>query len=152
MSYHNWLNWHEWPYRCIAEHIVTKQDTIIDVGAGCGFLGFYLLLENKCDNIIAYDTREEMRLFMGDLSKSLGLQNRFDIKEQFFKSDGAFTVSCRLGFSNLLLDNDGPTITLARTEECTPLFEYLTIPDRWNEKQVTRHDGFQLRVLWNYQD
>lgn len=150
MSYYDWKQWHEWPYQQISNHIITKQETIVDVGAGCGFLGMYLLLSGKCDRIIAYDTRKEMRVFMKKFFSDMGYSDKIDIREQFYNSDGVMAVSTRLGFSNLLLNNNGPTITLARTYECMPLFDWVSTPDNWFEKVVERDDGFQLRVLWNY--
>lgn len=151
MPYYEWKLWHEWPYKILADRI-EYFDTITDVGAGCGFLSMYLLMSGKCKNIIAYDTRPEMCRFMGDLSQRLGLSNRIDIRYKTFEGcDDGVVVSTRLGFSDLLLSNKSKTITLARTEECEPLFKYVKTPPNWNEELVQRHDGFTLRVLWNYQ-
>ncbi len=36
--------WHKWPYSQIASEL-NPTDTVIDVGAGCGLLGIYLLHE-----------------------------------------------------------------------------------------------------------
>jgi len=152
MNYYNWKQWHEWPYRTIADHIV-HDETIIDVGAGCGFLSMHLLMTGKCDRILAYDTRENMCEFMSLLSNVLGLATRLDVRCERFQSNqhDNLTVSTRLGFSNLLLNNRVPTITMARTNECEPILKYVETPNGWNEKVVTRDDGFNMRLLWNYQ-
>lgn len=151
MPYHEWKLWHEWPYEVLSNRI-TSCNTITDVGAGCGFLSMWLLMSDKCERVIAYDTRVEMCRFMDVLSQKLGLSNRIDIRYKMFENNNdEMVVSTRLGFSNILLSNKSKTITLARTNECEPLFKYVETPIDWNEELVYRDDGFALRVLWNYQ-
>ena len=151
MNEYDWKMWHQWPYSVIANH-VAYDETIIDVGAGCGFLSMHLLMTGKCDKVIAHDTRENMCEFMSLLSNVLGLSNRLDVKCEPFQSNryDNLTVSTRLGFSNLLFNNRPKTITMARTKECEPVFSYVETPVDWNEKLVTRDDGFNMRLLWNY--
>lgn len=153
MNYYDWKIWHEWPNQMIANHI-SHAETIVDVGAGCGFLSMHLLLNDKCDKVIAYDTRESMCEFMTLLSDSLGLSDRFTVRFESYQigTPADLTVSTRLGFSHLLLNNRSKTITLARTRGCEPIFKYVETPSGCNEKIVTRGDGFQMRLLWNYQD
>lgn len=152
MNYYNWKTWHEWPYRTIADHVV-HDETIIDVGAGCGFLSMHLLMTGKCDRVIAYDTRENMCEFMSLLSNVLGLATRLDVKCEPFQSNrhNNLTVSTRLGFPSILFNNKAPTVTMSRTKECEPIFKYVETPVDWKEKIVTRDDGFTMRLLWNYQ-
>jgi 16S rRNA G527 N7-methylase RsmG len=153
LNYYEWKQWHQWPNQVIADHIAHEQ-TIVDVGAGCGFLSMHLLMLDKCDRVIAYDTRELMCEFMTELSNSLGLSDRFEARFESYQigTPADLTVSTRLGFSNLLLANISKTMTLARTRECEPIFKYVETPSGFKEKIVTRDDGFTLRLLCNYQD
>lgn len=150
ISKYEFDQWHKWPYKQIANELIDTS-IVIDVGAGCGLLGIYLLYEKVCDRVIMFDCRSKQLEYAKELAVRLGVYKNLKIINNLYSQNtatGQVLVSSRFGslieFEKFHKGNK--LITLRRTSDCEPFYKRNSSLN-WKIKTVKREDGFELELL-----
>lgn len=149
ISQQYWEDMHVWPYENIGRKL--KTDHVIDLGAGCGLLGIYLVYHNYVKTCELWDARVRQITYAENLVKKLGLEDKIQVHKEYARFDqfkDQTIVSTRFGslleFEKFYYRNQ--LITLRRTNEVDLIFDRpSTLP--WKKEIITRKDGFQLELL-----
>lgn len=143
-----WEKMHVWPYECIASKI--KDDSVVDVGSGCGLLGIYLVYRGYVKTATLFDVRKKQVDYAKKLVKLMQLEDRVEVREKYYQNDFVDRTIVTTRFGSLLEFEKfyyrNRLITLRRGKDCEPFFKReMTLP--WEIDIVTRSDQFSMELL-----